>query len=171
MEVHGTEKSIHFQILKYSMVRWIGSNQNSWYAGVRMQDGLRRPGGVFFKTGFGCALWVITLNHFPAAQICPKSHEIVSSYKKQFQLQILLYRSVQTRMKLLPAAQKHFQHQFVHCPNTHKIISSSMRAFPVAQIRPNLHKFVSSSIRAYHVAHNRPSSHKIVSSCIRVFPV
>ena len=51
------------------------------------------------------------------------------------------------------------------------MVSSCIRAFPVAQIRPNSHKIVSSCIRAFLFAQIRPDLHKIVSSSLRAFPV
>ena len=56
-------------------------------------------------------------------------------------------------------------------PNLHKVVSSSIRAFPVTQIRPNSHKIVSSYIGAFPVAQICPNSHEIVSSSIRVSSV
>ena len=61
-------------------------------------------------------------------------------------------------------SQKHYLwHRFVQtCPNSHKIVFSYVRAFPVAQIRPNLHKIVFSCIRAF-------PSHRFVQTRIILF--
>ena len=117
-------------------------------------DGLWRPGGAFFQMGFG----FVMSHHQPPHKRA--QHIPVLILAGKFKMEFL---PTVSHWKGFPVAQI--------CPNSHKIVSSCIRAFPVAQIRPNSHKIAFSFIRAFHVAQICPNSHKIVFSCIKVFPV
>ena len=91
-----------------------------------VRDGLWRPGGAFFQIGLGCVM----------------SHH-QSPHRRALHIPVLILAG-KFKMEFLPTV-------------------SHWKGFPVAQICPNSHKIVSSSNRAF-------LSHRFVRTCIKWFP-
>ena len=104
--------------------------------GESVWDGLWRPGGAFFQIGLGCVM----------------SHH-QSPHRRALNIPVLILAG-KFKMEFPPTVTEK--------DSLHEIVSSHIRAFPVAQIRPNLHKIVSSWIGALPVSQIRPNLYKIV---------
>ena len=93
--------------------------------GASVRDGLWRPGGAFLQIGLGCVM----------------SHH-QSLHRRALHIPVLILAG-KFKMEILPTVSHWKGFPVAHiCPNSHKIVSSCIRAFLVAQICQNLHKFV-----------------------------
>ena len=121
------------------------------YMRVSVRNGLWRPGRAFFQIGLGCVM----------------SHH-QSPHRRALHIPALILAG-KFKIEFLPTVghSKGFPLAPIR-PNLHKIVSSCLRAFLVAQIRSKSHKIVSISISCCIICQN---THKIVFSCIRAFLV